>query len=43
MKIKVQVSLGLVGCQREAEFEIEDDADDATIEEVAREGWEKKT
>lgn len=36
-KLVVYVSLGLVGCKRAVEIEIEDDAGPAEIEEAARE------
>lgn len=48
--VEVYVSLGLVGCNRTATIEVEDDETDDAIEEMAREemfnlinwGWEKK-
>lgn len=36
-RIYWSISIGLVGCTRESYFDIEADADDATIEEAARE------
>lgn len=46
--IKVSVSLGLVGCTKRSTIEVDDECDDITIEEIAREemfnmiewGWE---
>lgn len=35
--IRVTVSMGLVGCKRHGDFEIEDDATDDEIDEVAKE------
>jgi len=37
MKIKVHVTTGLVGADRECEIEVDDDATDDQIEEQARE------
>lgn len=37
MRIKVHVTTGLVGSDRECEIEVEDDATDDQIEEQARE------
>lgn len=50
MKIIVTVSMGLVGCKKESEIEVDDDLGDDDIEEIAREemftmiewGWSKK-
>jgi hypothetical protein len=36
-KFKGSVRLGLVGCVREFEFEVEDDVTDEEIEQIARE------
>jgi hypothetical protein len=36
-KFKGHVTIGLVGCKREFEFEMEDDASDDDLEEAARE------
>ncbi len=49
MKITVYVSIGLVGCRREATIEVDDDATEEDIEEEAQEAmlqmvqwhWEK--
>lgn len=49
--IKWEISMGLVGCKHEGEFEIEDDASKDEIEETARQDafdriswtwWEQK-
>ena len=37
MKIKWHISIGLVGCQHEGEFEIDDNATEEEIEHEARE------
>lgn len=52
MKIKVIVSIGLVGCRREAIIDVPDEeaGDDETVEEYARDemfnmvewGWERQ-
>lgn len=34
-KIKIKVSIGLVGCQRTTEIEVEDDATEEEIEKAA--------
>lgn len=51
MKVKVTVSIGLVGCRQTRIIDVDDDADDASIDESAAEvkdqiiewGWEKIT
>ena len=48
-RIKVYVTIGLVGCRREVELDIEDDMTDDEIEELARDtmfeiiewGWKR--
>lgn len=37
MKIKVIVSIGLVGRRREIEFDVDDDSTDDELEEIAKE------
>lgn len=37
MKIKIHVSIGLVGCRREATIDVEDDATEDEIDEIAQE------
>lgn len=49
-KIRVTISIGLVGCKRTETFDVEDDATEEEIEEMAKEAaleslnwnWEEK-